>query len=171
MNDDKHDIESLIKSAFKAIKGTKPKPLGKTEVMGTFGADLTDKIDAKSGHETIIPEEFDPKNPDKNVSKGMLEASKAAHIFPDGIPEDFRAEYLTLTNATGLLLGAFVAINVAYDPKSSDEYTEKLLVTAQGLCRRAASVLKELKTVQFAISRPDANADLTIQIINEQKDK
>lgn len=162
MSEKENDIEALIRSAFKSMKsgGTEAphlRRLSKDDTAASFGADLHPPND--------LPEAKAVPTTSAEISE---EADSMGPFFKGPPPlEDF----LTLTSSVALLLGAFVALNTAHTKEATQEERDRLYHTAQRLCNRAVRVLKNLKTVQFAVSTPNRKGHLIVQVTHKTEKK
>lgn len=88
-------------------------------------------------------------------------------LFPkDGTPPSPK-DFVLLTQACSLFLGAFVCVHEVLGKDQADENEERnraLLRTAGALCNKAQHMLAGVRSVNICVSNPTPDGDVTIQL-------
>ena len=115
-----------------------------------------------------VPNEDAPEEMVLGFEQMLSEVSKE---IPDPLTGKDREDFVVLLHASALLLGAFVALDHAFDPakRTTEERRKGCLSTAENLAQKGAETIKKLQRHFFNITTPDAHGNIKVEIHRKEK--
>lgn len=86
--------------------------------------------------------------------------------IPESLTGEDREDFVVLLHACGLLLGAFVCLDAAFDPakRTTEEHHQGCLSSAERLAQEGSKTVGKLKKHLIKCSKPGPTGDVTIEI-------